>query len=91
MKPLIDNSFAQILLGCIFIVSVLGLSVGFGFAQSAAPIQSSRPAAGVPIEQDVAPHADETTAQRDARLKCCLLYTSPSPRDQRGSRMPSSA
>ena len=23
--------------------------------------------------------------------KCCLLYTSPSPRDQRGSRMPSSA
>ena len=26
-----------------------------------------------------------------ARLKLCLLYTSPSPRDQRGSRMPSSA
>ena len=25
------------------------------------------------------------------RLKSCLLYTSPSPRDQRGSRMPSSA
>ena len=24
-------------------------------------------------------------------LKPCLLYTSPSPRDQRGSRMPSSA
>ena len=24
-------------------------------------------------------------------VKCCLLYTSPSPRDQRGSRMPSSA
>ena len=24
-------------------------------------------------------------------LVCCLLYTSPSPRDQRGSRMPSSA
>ena len=23
--------------------------------------------------------------------KACLLYTSPSPRDQRGSRMPSSA
>ena len=31
----------------------------------------------------------------ELRLKClnivCLLYTSPSPRDQRGSRMPSSA
>ena len=26
-----------------------------------------------------------------ARYKICLLYTSPSPRDQRGSRMPSSA
>ena len=25
------------------------------------------------------------------RIKICLLYTSPSPRDQRGSRMPSSA
>ena len=25
------------------------------------------------------------------KLYCCLLYTSPSPRDQRGSRMPSSA
>ena len=27
----------------------------------------------------------------DARSQVCLLYTSPSPRDQRGSRMPSSA
>ena len=27
----------------------------------------------------------------DAVIKVCLLYTSPSPRDQRGSRMPSSA
>ena len=26
-----------------------------------------------------------------AKLYNCLLYTSPSPRDQRGSRMPSSA
>ena len=26
-----------------------------------------------------------------SRVKLCLLYTSPSPRDQRGSRMPSSA
>ena len=27
----------------------------------------------------------------DAKVLLCLLYTSPSPRDQRGSRMPSSA
>ena len=31
-----------------------------------------------------------TDASR-ARFEICLLYTSPSPRDQRGSRMPSSA
>ena len=28
---------------------------------------------------------------REQFKKICLLYTSPSPRDQRGSRMPSSA
>ena len=27
----------------------------------------------------------------DTHIHACLLYTSPSPRDQRGSRMPSSA
>ena len=27
----------------------------------------------------------------EAQVRPCLLYTSPSPRDQRGSRMPSSA
>ena len=33
-----------------------------------------------------------TTKDRDHRIYLsCLLYTSPSPRDQRGSRMPSSA
>ena len=33
-----------------------------------------------------------TEASSDsAKLLLCLLYTSPSPRDQRGSRMPSSA
>ena len=32
-----------------------------------------------------------TREMKDLILKLCLLYTSPSPRDQRGSRMPSSA
>ena len=32
-----------------------------------------------------------TEIRRLARTTACLLYTSPSPRDQRGSRMPSSA
>ena len=36
--------------------------------------------------------ADSTGyTKRKAMEKICLLYTSPSPRDQRGSRMPSSA
>ena len=30
-------------------------------------------------------------AEQDARMMACLLYTSPSPRDKRQSRMPSSA
>ena len=33
----------------------------------------------------------ETGGTLDALFNNCLLYTSPSPRDQRGSRMPSSA
>ena len=32
-----------------------------------------------------------TAAERERMSSICLLYTSPSPRDQRGSRMPSSA
>ena len=34
---------------------------------------------------------DSPTQQVGAAPSACLLYTSPSPRDQRGSRMPSSA
>ena len=34
---------------------------------------------------------DEWHSVVDTNLNSCLLYTSPSPRDQRGSRMPSSA
>ena len=36
-------------------------------------------------------HWDTLARNTATRLKRCLLYTSPSPRDQRGSRMPSSA
>ena len=38
------------------------------------------------VEQIYAKHSDEKTKRRS-----CLLYTSPSPRDKRQSRMPSSA
>ena len=43
---------------------------------------------GVSRRQDVAQALNMTTV---AYVSRCLLYTSPSPRDQRGSRMPSSA
>ena len=36
-------------------------------------------------------HGDPASDTPSALLAICLLYTSPSPRDQRGSRMPSSA
>ena len=36
-------------------------------------------------------HADIVTAGNKALYCCCLLYTSPSPRDRTRSRMPSSA
>ena len=34
---------------------------------------------------------DDEDRENEGDLVICLLYTSPSPRDQRGSRMPSSA
>ena len=34
---------------------------------------------------------DKSGRNQDIKIYICLLYTSPSPRDQRGSRMPSSA
>ena len=46
--------------------------------------------AGHPILQAAAEHLFSAGGKR-LRPGICLLYTSPSPRDQRGSRMPSSA
>ena len=50
-------------------------------------------AAGITDYQLVATLAGETIAidASEGSFRHCLLYTSPSPRDQRGSRMPSSA
>ena len=44
------------------------------------------------IDKIIGIRADRNAGQRTyVPVKDCLLYTSPSPRDQRGSRMPSSA
>ena len=41
--------------------------------------------------EECVPLQATTPITTSKRVSCCLLYTSPSPRDQRGSRMPSSA
>ena len=41
------------------------------------------------LRDKLSPHC--SVIEKKGRQKTCLLYTSPSPRDQRGSRMPSSA
>ena len=53
---------------------------------------------GTPIDDTIANlvcaqmiHLESENPDRDINIYICLLYTSPSPRDQRGSRMPSSA
>ena len=47
------------------------------------------------IFKDISFNADEVFKKRcpykNAKARCCLLYTSPSPRDVSSSRMPSSA
>ena len=45
---------------------------------------------GIAAPSDPRPMSGEV-AERVYQRYLCLLYTSPSPRDQRGSRMPSSA
>ena len=42
-------------------------------------------------DQEVLGHLMLVAGKVAEQLNLCLLYTSPSPRDQRGSRMPSSA
>ena len=46
--------------------------------------------AGDKVTVEMTPY-DLSKGRITYRFKYCLLYTSPSPRDQRGSRMPSSA
>ena len=52
--------------------------------------------AGITITEEISDPESDRKRRKISRLKelnnkACLLYTSPSPRDQRGSRMPSSA
>ena len=55
------------------------------------PLDDPRFRRGVSLLIDREAIAARTDGARDPATSLCLLYTSPSPRDQRGSRMPSSA
>ena len=59
------------------------------FTFSSSPVQDSPVVAPIGPNQDWSSEA--TSKSRTYVFYLCLLYTSPSPRDQRGSRMPSSA
>ena len=63
--------------------NVAGLSI-----QNLGPGQSQVAIRGVSAGQIV---RDQPGVKEQVGIYVCLLYTSPSPRDQRGSRMPSSA
>ena len=82
----VSNTSGQ--LGGNRVLAMVGQSrrgLGFGFKQGAVPLGSL--IAGVVVGS-----VDTSFDWRTAFLAySCLLYTSPSPRDQRGSRMPSSA
>ena len=43
------------------------------------------------LEKEMEQYQNLLDENADYAYRICLLYTSPSPRDQRGSRMPSSA
>ena len=58
---------------------------------SGVSIDSRSVAAGQLFVALTGPRFDGHDYLADVQAKGCLLYTSPSPRDQRGSRMPSSA
>ena len=45
----------------------------------------------LPLGFKVMKKIETIVRQEQDKIGACLLYTSPSPRDQRGSRMPSSA
>ena len=61
--------------------------------EGANPLTGDLVAADDTASIDLIPSAkvNDLVVRKTARPRTCLLYTSPSPRDQRGSRMPSSA
>ena len=58
---------------------------------TAAMLDGDRPKAYQVVLDDLPINRESRSIDKACHAFVCLLYTSPSPRDQRGSRMPSSA
>ena len=65
-------------------------AIDAAIAQEDTPLEDTDEKAELEAELDELLRV-EATANTPTTAVACLLYTSPSPRDQRGSRMPSSA
>ena len=71
------------------VVEAKGGSVGIAFADQTT--MSVDAGSKMVVDEFVYDPATPTTGSMNANVITCLLYTSPSPRDKRQSRMPSSA
>ena len=70
---------------------VVQLFYGWLNDYKAAELIQPLPAASFPADQISGDFFPMVAAMREGENYCCLLYTSPSPRDRQKSRMPSSA
>ena len=89
-RELIIRSFLTVLAGTILVVA-LGCLITAIFGLRITGSEILNRTAPTVIDLGVALAAGAAAAFANTRRSICLLYTSPSPRDQRGSRMPSSA
>ena len=72
-----------------WLLGVLGMLLVVGIGYHLLPLKKSMPLEKQVILNDLTKPKNNVSSS--APIIDCLLYTSPSPRDQRGSRMPSSA
>ena len=72
------------------VIGFIKLQIPAGQANPAPPVGPALGQQGVNI-MDFCKSFNAKTQDKTGDIIPCLLYTSPSPRDQRGSRMPSSA
>ena len=85
-----DSEYTESISIKVTLLEQLGSDSYIHFYKDLKPVQTEA------IEEILADEGEDITVLGDetkfiARINPCLLYTSPSPRDQRGSRMPSSA